>query len=572
MSIYDKASLVLIPSGTKTSKVYSQKPVNGDGDFTFSRSTAATRVNASGNIEKETMNLVPRSNDFSAWSKAGNASVTSGQAGYDGTNDAWLATSDSTAQNYQVYRGWATYGVQTFSIYAKANTATIFLIDYAIPDNGYVRVDLTDGSVVAESGASNFIRSNVEDVGNGWYRISVTANVTNSTYIRAGAYSTAGSVYIQDAQVEQGLVARDYIETTTAAVYGGITDNVPRLDYTDSSCPALLLEPQRTNGITASEYFDGSNLNNTTISAEYNTADTLSPEGVYNAAKLTATGNFPRYYDFPTIGNNVDVSLSVFAKQGDASVFTIRGNDKSNTAFVVNFDLANGTAELSQFDSLEPTFDIQPFGNGWYRCIVNTNSGSGATAFQIRPISHAQGETGGWSGSNYIYAYGVQYEASASYATSYIPTYGTSVTRNQDLCYITNLKNDVTTGATEGSVMIDFTRDGVHSTGDAIQVYGDTSNGRGYVYNTGVGFASNWGLGAFNISYGTDYKVLYRLNTLSTGNIFLNGSKSSDASGSSWGSINAIYLRGSFGTLKIRQVLVSTTALTDQEAIDLTTI
>ena len=56
MSIYDKASLVLIPSGTKTSKVYSQKPVNGDGDFTFSRSTAATRVNADGNIEKQTGN------------------------------------------------------------------------------------------------------------------------------------------------------------------------------------------------------------------------------------------------------------------------------------------------------------------------------------------------------------------------------------------------------------------------------------------------------------------------------------------------------------------------------------
>ena len=51
---------------------------------------------------------------------------------------------------------------------------------------------------------------------------------------------------IQDAQLEQGLVARDYIETTTTAVEGGITDNVPRLDYTDSSCPALLLEPQRT--------------------------------------------------------------------------------------------------------------------------------------------------------------------------------------------------------------------------------------------------------------------------------------------------------------------------------------
>ena len=57
-SIYDKSSLVLIPSGTKTGKVYSQKPVSGDGDFTFTRSSAATRVNADGNIEKETQNLL----------------------------------------------------------------------------------------------------------------------------------------------------------------------------------------------------------------------------------------------------------------------------------------------------------------------------------------------------------------------------------------------------------------------------------------------------------------------------------------------------------------------------------
>ena len=81
MSIYDKASLVLIPSGTKTSKVYSQKPVNGDGDFTFSRSTAATRVNADGNIEKETQNLLLQSNNFdTTWSE--NYLVrTSGQVG-----------------------------------------------------------------------------------------------------------------------------------------------------------------------------------------------------------------------------------------------------------------------------------------------------------------------------------------------------------------------------------------------------------------------------------------------------------------------------------------------------------
>ena len=85
MSIYDKASLVLIPSGTKTSKVYSQKPVNGDGDFTFSRSTAATRVNADGNIEKETQNLLLQSNTFDTTWLDITLTITGGQAGYDGT-------------------------------------------------------------------------------------------------------------------------------------------------------------------------------------------------------------------------------------------------------------------------------------------------------------------------------------------------------------------------------------------------------------------------------------------------------------------------------------------------------
>ena len=68
-SIYDKSSLVLIPSGTKTGKVFSQKPVSGDGDFTFTRASAATRVNADGNIEKETQNLITYSNTFSSWNQ-----------------------------------------------------------------------------------------------------------------------------------------------------------------------------------------------------------------------------------------------------------------------------------------------------------------------------------------------------------------------------------------------------------------------------------------------------------------------------------------------------------------------
>jgi hypothetical protein len=56
---YDLASLVVVPSGYKASKVYAQKPLTTDGQLTFSRASTATRVNASGLIEEVASN-VPR--------------------------------------------------------------------------------------------------------------------------------------------------------------------------------------------------------------------------------------------------------------------------------------------------------------------------------------------------------------------------------------------------------------------------------------------------------------------------------------------------------------------------------
>jgi len=53
MSIYQKASLVQIPSGYKAAddKLYSVVPSNGDGDFTVTVAAGATRVNKDGLIE-----------------------------------------------------------------------------------------------------------------------------------------------------------------------------------------------------------------------------------------------------------------------------------------------------------------------------------------------------------------------------------------------------------------------------------------------------------------------------------------------------------------------------------------
>ena len=61
MSFFDDSTLAFLPSGGagKDGKAYSIKPTNGTGDFTFSRGSnlTATRINASGLIEKGRENL-----------------------------------------------------------------------------------------------------------------------------------------------------------------------------------------------------------------------------------------------------------------------------------------------------------------------------------------------------------------------------------------------------------------------------------------------------------------------------------------------------------------------------------
>jgi hypothetical protein len=100
MSLFDDASLAMIPSAYKDGKLYSIKPTDGSGDFTFTRGSnlAATRVDENGLIEKGRENLLLQSSNFSEadWVKS-NVTIASGFEGYDGTNDAWELTRTATA-------------------------------------------------------------------------------------------------------------------------------------------------------------------------------------------------------------------------------------------------------------------------------------------------------------------------------------------------------------------------------------------------------------------------------------------------------------------------------------------
>lgn len=435
MTVYNKASLVLAESPAyKAGKIQPYYPLTPDVSFDFTRATSATRVNASGNIEKETQNLLLQSNQFDTTPWSNSATLTDGESGYDGSSDAWLLT--KTAAGDRARQVVSSSGVNTFSVYAKANTLNWIYVRLEIIGFRGVYFDLNPSTTGSRIGQvdSSIIAYDIEEIQNDWFRCSISVNdsITSvllyGTDVSGGAFnSNLGSIYIQDAQLEQGLVARNYQETTTAAFYGGITDNIPRLDYTDSSCPSVLLEPQRTNQIIHSEYFESEYANDNLI---INSNAAVSPEGVSNALSMVATTDnlIHRLREIVFMDGSSNYTYSVFIKSNGYDWFFFREN--SSGSYVNTFyNLATGT-------TTDTGASIEDYGNGWYRCILSVTSNNTAVTLGLGVSSYG-GTLFAGDGVSGLYIYGAQLEL-GSYATSYIPTYGTSVTRNAENKYLQN--------------------------------------------------------------------------------------------------------------------------------------
>ena len=591
---YDKASLVMIPSGVKESKAYSIKPTDGSGDFTFSRGTdTATRVNASGLIEKERVNLLLQSNTFSTTWSVVTASVTGGQSGYNGSSDAWLL-SKSGAYG-RVEQSWSYTGILTYSAYLKSGTSNYGELTHS-PSGAYVGFSLDDGTIVSQLG---LIDAKITSVGGGWYRCSMTFNSSGvSTWrIIAGdvgsdtSGGTSGTIYIQDAMLNQGLVAQPYIETTTAAVYEGITDNLPRLDYSGgASCPSLLLEPSRTNLVTQSEYFGAWSKVRSSVS--FNQA--TSPEGVQNATKLIEDTSLNSHYldvnPNITFTDNVVYTYSCFFKSAERTQAMIVVRTKANTYPQLVFNLTDGSVVS---ESLLIDKSIEDYGNGWYRASITYDVSSGAstpdiyiqTAFNDATSYQGDGTSG-------IYIYGAQIEA-GSYPTSYIPTYGTSASRAADFSSESDIIADDSTlefnSGDDFTLFFDGSFNDVSSTSNMMMGGGKFSFGANYqsyfwVVNGGeirLSGSSEAVMGktfSFSILDDTRYKILAKRSG-STISFFVNGVKGTTSGSVSpdatfvLRSIGWSYSNGNYNVSgKMNQALAFSTALTDAECIALTTI
>ena len=216
-------------------------------EFTFSRGSnlAATRIGKTGLIEKGRENLSLQSNQFDTTWQGNNAVAISGYADRNGGTNAWLLREQGGNIQHYIRQSSGLYsGIGTFSFYAKKKDYDWVQFSQSGDGGNYANFNIANGTL-GNANSSFFIDRKIEAVGaTGWYRCSVTYTFGSNSFVgialirsdvstRYDVYQgddTSGT-YIQDAQVELGLVATEYIETTTAAVQKGILENLPRLDY-----------------------------------------------------------------------------------------------------------------------------------------------------------------------------------------------------------------------------------------------------------------------------------------------------------------------------------------------------
>ena len=104
-----------------------------------------------------------------------------------------------------------------------------------------------------------------------------------------------------------------------------VTGDTPRLDYSDSSCPSLLLEPQRTNLITYSEDFTNAIWTNTSSSTSVNPTADLSPNGNLTGNEFNegTSSSVRGVFEDISVSANQSHTLSVFVKKGTSNLFRI---------------------------------------------------------------------------------------------------------------------------------------------------------------------------------------------------------------------------------------------------------
>lgn len=464
-----------------------------DSRIDFTRSTTATYYDGK-TVAKAEENLIPYSQDFTAWQNSYITVIPNVVTAPDGTTTASKIVPQSNNQWHRNYLNVATTPNlhHKFSFYCKAGELNVIYFEFYAVDGGTtVATGYFDTSTGLFGTVFNNIIKNATLIGDGWYRVELERGLGSGGYLTRVGIGAApdgsfvGSVgddvsgiYIWGAQLEQ----RDTLTAYTPTVGIPITNyipvlktaeiNKPRIDYDPVSgkCKGFLMEESRTNWVRNSEQLSIADwdYNNWRWRLDLNTA--IAPNGTLTAAKLV-----PTEASYMGLSGHCGISEfivgSIYTLSGyykyDNSYFTrvILGGVFGQESAVFDFETGEFISEQANVTNTK----AEDVGNGWWRLAVSyvfqDTIGNGFPYIQAgcprkldnnwTPLDTAE--------YNGVYIWGLQVEQ-APFASSYIHTNGSAVTRSIDSAVVTGVNLSDAFNNSEFSMYAEMQRTGSNST------------------------------------------------------------------------------------------------------------
>jgi hypothetical protein len=466
-------------------------------------------------------------------------------------------------------------------------------------------------TLVAQAGSSSLISTNMTVTAGKIYKVTVNVSATSTGF---RLYDTAGVV-----SYGLSLGENVFYRTPSSSIYtvtplglAGATgtisnisvkeytiDGLARVDYTDGT-GSLLVEPQRTNVITYSENFSNAIWTNTAAAISVNPTADLSPDGTLSGNEFdegTSSNRRALFEDLSVTANQIH-TLSVFVKKGTSDYFrlVIAENGDATNWTGVQVDLSDNSlstnnGNTNSFTDISSAISSTDY-NGYYRLQLTAKH---STVTNLRLLFCTSNGAAIASGNSYgrldytgtsktVYVWGAQLEE-GSYATSYIKTQGSTVTRNQDQYTKTGISDKINSeegvlfvemaalNSGTGSIIISI-NDGSLSNSVAIYYYSNENNVAANIFSGG----NNPSLIGTIPNSGTKYdfnKIALKYKSGDSA-LWINGIEvftlGDSISLTGLNKISFNYGNGSFPFFgKVKQLQVFKTALSDSELATLTT-
>jgi len=219
-------------------------------------------------------------------------------------------------------------------------------------------------------------------------------------------------------------------------------EDEPRIEYgSDGSLKGLLIEEQRANLILDSNDPTTVNWATKTTNASQNLT---GPDGVANSAWTLEDADSSAF-----LQNRAAVTIATAAATYTISFYVLKDSNETRfpefqvqtldgTSETNFFRLNTATGAISVLQSTGGSYrNVEDCGNWWrISCDITNNGANSTLSFKVLPAGPSTlGGSGSPNDIGSIGFYGAQIEE-GSFATSYIPTSGSTVTRSPDIASI----------------------------------------------------------------------------------------------------------------------------------------